>query len=235
MIEHIRERERQRVRSPGVRWKFKPALIIAAAVLAAIALALVFRNVWLGASAAEPVALGDVVSSESAQPMSTGSPLPRPSASESAGTASAIKVYVTGAVASPGVYALGSDSRVEDAVEAAGGLTEEADALKVNLASKLSDGQQIYVPQVGEDVPPGIAAGPGAASGSSSGGSGGVVNLNSASSDDLQELPGIGPALAERIVQWRDENGGFRSVEELDNVSGIGPALMGRLRDRVSV
>lgn len=152
-------------------------------------------------------------------------------------------VHVLGAVASPGVYELGPDARVVDAIAAAGGLADDADTAQINLARPAVDGEQIYVPKVGETPPeaPGVAAEPGTNDGANGGangsgaGSGGLVNLNTASAAALETLPRIGPAMAQRIIDYRDANGGFSAIEELKEVSGIGDATFEQLEPLVTV
>lgn len=134
-------------------------------------------------------------------------------------------VHVIGEVVRPGVIHLADGARVEDAVEAAGGATVEADLSAINLARLVVDGEQILVPAPGEAVPASVQAGE----------SSGPLDLNQADADALDGLPGIGPVLAERIVAWRVEHGRFSSVDELAEVSGIGPALLSDLRDLVRV
>ncbi len=119
-------------------------------------------------------------------------------------------VDVGGAVASPGVMELPAGARVRDAIAAAGGFLDGADRSSINLARPLVDGEQVYVPVAGEDRA-------------------GAVNVNAADAAALDELPGIGPVLAERIVADRTANGPFVSIEDLDRVSGIGPSLVARL------
>lgn len=177
------------------------------------------------------------------------------------GPAGIAVVYVVGAVAHPGVVRLPVGERVSDALDAAGGAGGDADLTRLNLARPVVDGERVYVPRVGEtEVPaelqPGGAmvgsgaageGGPvgaggavGGAAGSGVGGTGGVgedavVDLNAADTTALETLPGIGPALAQRILAWREEHGGFRSVEDLLEVSGIGDGRFAELRDRVRV
>jgi competence protein ComEA len=136
-------------------------------------------------------------------------------------------VYVTGAVRRPGVYQLRDGQRVVDAIERAGGVTAKADAVTVNLAALLIDGQQILIP---EAYAPGAGAAPTGAGPVASG----PVHLNSADVTALDALPGIGPATAQRIVDWRTEHGGFRTVDDLEQVPGIGPAKLDALRDLVA-
>jgi competence protein ComEA len=123
-------------------------------------------------------------------------------------------------------------ARVVDAIEAAGGATKDADLTPINLARILSDGEQVMVTA---DPPPATAQ-PTAPSGAASGvDTNGLVNLNTATADELDQLPGIGPALAERICQWRDQNGGFSAVDELQEVSGIGEQRFAELQPLVTV
>ena len=163
---------------------------------------------------------------------------PAAASSDAAPQSQEVFVHVVGAVAAPGVVALPGGSRVEEAVAKAGGASESADLSGVNLARAVVDGEQLRVPTVGEPPPPAGAAPavPGtSAGGLSNGAPGGAVNLNAASETELDALPGIGPALASRIVEWRVANGKFVSAEQLDEVSGIGPKLLERLLPLVSV
>lgn len=139
----------------------------------------------------------------------------------------AIYVHVVGQVRSPGLYVLGSGDRALDAVAAAGGFTGDADPRGLNLARPLLDGEQLVVPAVGE-VPEGQGAG-GAVSAD------GRVNLNTADAAALETLPRIGPALAQRILDWRQRNGRFAAVDDLLAVSGIGAATLEQLRDLVTI
>lgn len=143
-------------------------------------------------------------------------------------------VHVLGEVASPGLYILEPDARLVDALAAAGGTLDAADLKAINLARPLSDGEQIIVPEVGAQPP---AGGPGGTGGA--GGTGGTadikIDLNSADQSALETLPRIGPALAQRILDWREENGRFRSVDDLLAVPGIGDKLLAGLRDKVRV
>ena len=138
-----------------------------------------------------------------------------------------VYVHVLGRVSHPGLYVLEQGTRVADALAAAGGTLDDADLQAVNLARLLSDGEQIVVPQVGAAPAPGSVA-PGSDGD-------GVIDLNSADQTALETLPRIGPALAERIIQWRDDNGRFASVDDLLAVPGIGEKLLEGLRDKVRV
>lgn len=135
-----------------------------------------------------------------------------------------VTVHVVGAVNKPGVYELPGGSRITDAVKKAGGLSDNAQPALVNLAAKLVDGQQIIMPGTGGDSSAQQLPAPSQDA---------KVSINSADSEALQELPGIGPALAERIIEFRTKNGPFNTVEELDAVSGIGPAMLEKLTELV--
>jgi competence protein ComEA len=155
---------------------------------------------------------------------------PAPSATpEPSATPGPIEVYVTGAVGNPGVLVtIPYESRARDAIDMAGGLTEDADLERVNLAQILRDGDQVHVFSV-NDVIAGegevVLATPSDA---------GIVYINSASAEELDVLPGVGPALASRIIAYREENGPFASLEDLDNVSGIGPSTLEAIAPMVS-
>jgi competence protein ComEA len=159
--------------------------------------------------------------------------LPRASSSSSSAapvtTASQLVVQAAGAVAKPGVYTVPGSARVNDLIAAAGGLAPDADPDQVELAAPLTDGERVYVPRVGEAP----AQPPGSSSGTASGR--GPVDLNRASEADLEALPGIGPALAQAIIDHRSQHGPFRSVDDLADVRGIGPAKLEQLRPLVKV
>ena len=156
----------------------------------------------------------------------------RPGGSERRARAS-IYVHVAGAVAQPGLVRVGAGARAAEAVARAGGLTPRADVAGVNLAAKLEDGQQVIVPLRGA-VPGGAAA---AVAGGGEPGSPGVpkLSLATATLEQLDELDGIGPTLAERIVEYRTENGGFRSLAELREVEGIGEKRFASLSEAVQL
>jgi competence protein ComEA len=132
-------------------------------------------------------------------------------------------VHIVGEVVTPGIYQLPLGARLVDAVFAAGGLTEFADNSSVNLARELSDGEQVFVSSVNQQSE---------TLGTSSGG---LISINRASDKELEELPGIGPALSARIIAWREANGGFKSIEDLLKVSGIGENLLSGLKDSVTL
>ncbi len=142
-----------------------------------------------------------------------------------------VVVHAAGAVVVPGVYHLPSGARVADLVEAAGGPSSVADVDRVNLAAPLTDGMRVYLPAVGEAVP----SVTGDATGASPTQDAGPLDLNTATLEQLDTLPGVGPATAAAIVEERDRRGGFRSVDDLLDVRGIGEAKMAQLRSRVRV
>jgi competence protein ComEA len=137
----------------------------------------------------------------------------------------------------PGVYRLEAGARVQDAVRRAGGTRAGADVNGINLAAKVVDGQQVVVPARGRAVAGATAASPGAnAAGAGAAGAtpaGPPISLNNASAEQLDTLDGVGPATAEKIIAWRTQHGGFRSVADLGQVPGIGPKKLAALRDRV--
>ena len=141
--------------------------------------------------------------------------------------ARAIVVDVVGAVARPGLYHLATGSRVADAVARAGGLTRKAERTAVNLAAPVADGQQIVVATRGSPTAGSAATGAGAS------GTAGPVSLSSASAEELDALPGIGPVTAQKIIAYREQNGPFTSVEALDAIPGIGPARIADLKGLV--
>ncbi len=157
-------------------------------------------------------------------------PMPSPDVAQTEPPAGAmIYVHILGAVNRPGLYAFRDGDRAIDAIAAAGGYTQDADRRQLNLARFLSDGEQIYLPREGEvTAPPGGGA-------PASGTTAGKVNLNTADAAALETLPRVGPALAARILAWREANGRFTSVEDLLGVSGIGEKTFAGLKDLVTI
>lgn len=162
--------------------------------------------------------------------VSAGRPVPGSAAAPSSPPA-ALVVAVDGKVAHPGLVRLPEGSRVDDGIRAAGGVLPGTDLAGLNLARKLVDGEQVVVGQ--PPAPPGAAGSPGTGSGAAQ--SGGRVDLNAATAADLDALPGIGPVLAQHIVDWRTEHGRFGSVDQLREVSGIGESKYSQLKDKVRV
>lgn len=149
----------------------------------------------------------------------------------------AIVVDVAGAVASPGVVELKDGARVADALGAAGGLAEDADLTSVNRAARLTDGQRVYVPRVGEQVAPveGDGSAGAAGEGTQSTATGQAVNINTAGLAELDALPGVGPATAQAIIDDREANGPFTAPEDLMRVSGIGEKKFEKLKSSICV
>jgi competence protein ComEA len=161
-------------------------------------------------------------------------PPPTPAAirvEDGEGGGSTVMVHVAGAVRRPGVYRMRPQARVDDAVGRAGGATRRADLSQVNLAAKVEDGRQVLVPEKVR-----AAAGGGSGSATAAAPQPGVpLNLNTATLEQLDELDGIGPATAQNILDYREANGGFGSVEELGQVPGIGDVRLASLREQVRV
>ena len=157
--------------------------------------------------------------------------------SDKSSSAAEVYVDVDGAVVRPGVYRLKDGARVSQAIDAAGGLTAEADVTGLNRASKITDGQKIYVSAVGEQQAAAAVGGgeSGAAATSGVGSSSGLVNINSASAAELQTLSGIGPSVAQSIIDERTQNGAFTSVDDLMRVSGIGEKKLAKIKDCICV
>lgn len=235
----------------GERWSFDPLT----ALVLSVAIVLVSAWFMWSAGAAEPDGARTSTSSVAASPTAdTADTVAFGEAGEgvgergfklrpdhSPGTPSTpeetkqgqIVVHVAGAVHQPGVVTLPGDARAYQALEAAGGPRPEADTSAVNLAGRLHDGDYLYLPQEGEAPSPAHGA---AASASTQTGSAGAtqdavcVDINSASAEELDHLPGVGPALSQRIVEHRNANGPFARIEDLDAVSGIGIRMINRIR-----
>ncbi|MBN1092070.1 ComEA family DNA-binding protein [Blastococcus sp. TML/M2B] len=211
---------RHRAPGPAVRWNPGRPGARALWIAGLLTGLLVVAGTWLDRPRVEPV---PPVRAGSA---ATTAPVPAPEVGEVAGTAAPVVVAVVGLVGRPGLVTLPTGARVADAVEAAGGLLPGTDPAAVNLAALVSDGQQIAV-----GVPPAAGAPPASAGGAGAG----LVDLNTATVQDLDALPGIGPVLAQRIVEHRSSQGPFRSVDQLDDVPGIGPAIAAELVELVTV
>jgi len=144
-------------------------------------------------------------------------------------------VYVTGAVVRPGVYSLPQQSRLLDALQAAGGPTDNADMSQVNIAEMLEDGQKIEIPGTGEIATPVFILDDNGLLGTATPVTGALININTADAALLDTLPGIGPSTAQKIIEYRDQNGVFATVEDLLKVPGIGPSTLENLRPLITV
>ena len=159
---------------------------------------------------------------------------PAPLAALPTATPLPVLVYILGSVERPGVYELPWDSRIRDAVSLAGGLSPNADPAGINLAERVHDGQQLFVPALGQ-VPPALPTpvvaqlAPGAPSSSA------AININTADAATLATLPGIGPVIAQRVIDYRQQNGPFVRVEDITRVKGIGDVILAKVRDLVTV
>ena len=188
----------------------------------------------------------DFVVETEATPPSPAPPAPTPK--------SEITVHVIGAVKSPGVYYLSTDARVHEAIEKAGGGTDQADIHSLNLAAKIRDGEQIDVPEIRQipdvkqaapisstaqeyTIPtsPDLSVTPQPSTSRSTPSEGSHININTATSQELQILRGIGPAMAQRIIEYRQTSGGFSTVDDLTNVKGIGEKTLEKIRDSITV
>ncbi|WP_026405555.1 ComEA family DNA-binding protein [Actinomadura rifamycini] len=168
--------------------------------------------------------------------LAAGPAAPEPSAGPGPSTppTGTVVVHVLGKVRKPGVITLPADSRVAEAIKAAGGVRRGAETGPLNLARKVVDGEQIPVGVPAPTPPPGAPA-PGAPAPGAPSPGGAPVNLNTATVDQLDDLPGVGPVLAARIIEYRTRNGGFRSVDQLQDVNGIGASRFADLEPKVSV
>lgn len=190
--------------------------LYAYAALGVVVLALGVRYVALPRAGGEPegsrLALAPLAASPSAAPS----------------VAADVTVHVCGAVRSPGVVTLPAGARVQDAIELAGGATAKAELAAVNLAAKVVDGQQIVVPKRGEAPSAGVAAAAAPSAGA-------LININTASAAELEELDGVGPATAQAIIDYRTEQGPFGAIEDIMNVPGIGDAKFAAMKDSITV
>lgn len=185
---------------------------------------------------AEPVALDVATVEGTATPPPTGDadsttapPTPAPSPAT-------VTVHVVGAVHDPGLVRLPDGSRVADAIRAAGGLSDDAVPGRLNLAQQLHDGEQVFISNTSDRPSEVVTSGtPNGSTNGSANGSTHTVNLNSATQEELETLPGVGPATAQAIIAWRKEHGRFTKVEELQEVDGIGPKTFARLAALVTV
>ncbi|WP_410538578.1 helix-hairpin-helix domain-containing protein [Streptomyces sp. KL2] len=217
----------------------EPRTLAALALALAVALGFAVHHFWSGrpqtvqappvesASRSRPAPYPSFLPEPTSAPAPAAAPGPAPGAASAGGT---LLVDVAGEVRRPGVHRLPAGARVADALRAAGGVRPGTDLHGLNRARPLADGEQIVV---GE--PPAVAAVPGPPAAAAGGGPavGGPVSLNSATADQLDALPGIGPVMAQRIIDHRTERGGFSSVEELREVNGIGERRFAELKPLV--
>jgi competence protein ComEA len=204
-------------RSTVVIWVIAAALAVVAGV-----------RLFGGAnSATPPVSIDGPTAGASGSvrgPEGSGARASAPGSGGADAAGSELYVHVAGAVRRPGLIRLAADARVATALERAGGPTRRADLTLVNIAARVQDGQQIVVPMRGAATAAAPAAG-------AAGATGAKIHLSSATAEQLDGIDGIGPTLAERIVEYRDAHGGFRSVDELAEVEGIGEKRLATLRD----
>ncbi|OLT28988.1 hypothetical protein BJF79_10720 [Actinomadura sp. CNU-125] len=205
---------------PGVR-----ALVIVAVIAAVVAAGYLWASRPRPQAAPEPDASAATLA---AGPSGTDAPSGASGPGPPTQPSGTVVVHVLGKVQKPGVITLPAGSRVAEAIKAAGGVRRGAKTGPLNLARKVVDGEQIPVGVPAPTPPPGVS--PTAPSGG-----GTPVNLNTATVDQLDELPGVGPVLAARIIEYRTQNGGFRSVEQLQDVNGIGASRFADLKSRVRI
>lgn len=202
---------------PTPRWQ--PAEI-AAAVLALALVAYVPTVYSQRSQAAQAAAL------DARLPIARTAPLPGGAVVEGQTFASEVRVHVVGAVEEPGVISLSPASRIEDAIRLAGGALPEADLSQINLAERVSDGQQILVPRAGEVLPSTSPVRPANQN---------RIRLNGCTKEDLEVIPGIGPVLAEAIIEYRNAHGGFSSLDQLNEVPGIGARKIATIASYVTL
>ena len=152
---------------------------------------------------------------------------------EAAAEDTQIYVDIGGEVKTPGVYAVTEGTRLFEVIEKAGGLTEHASTAQINQAEVVADGQKVVIPTIGEEELWGTSPAETAAPAGKD--SQGRININTADSDTLQEIPGVGPATAEKIIAYREENGRFSQIEEIQNVNGIGNKTFEKMKDKITV
>jgi competence protein ComEA len=212
--------------------------IIAYVAVAVVVVAVGVRYVVLPRDAGPSEAQAVVLAPVAASPSEAG-----PASSPAASPAPDVMVYVCGAVRTPGVVRLPAGARVTDALELAGGPTAKAELAAVNLAAPVADGQQILVPEKGA---PAVASAPATSGSTSSGGAlgassvtgsatGALININTASLEELDTLDGVGPSTAQKIIDYRTENGGFKTIDEIKEVPGIGDAKFAAMKDSITV
>ncbi|MGD9793679.1 MAG: helix-hairpin-helix domain-containing protein [Acidimicrobiia bacterium] len=218
----------------GLVARLEPRRLISAAITVIVVAA---AGWWLVRPPSTPIDATLAVATTSATRAGRGAPTSPPGSGPDAGGSAGVDdgetivVHAAGAVVLPGVYKMPSGARVSDLITAAGGPTIDGDPNALNLAGELRDGDRIEVPRIGQ-APIGVGA---SASGASGGQSPRIVNLNRGSAEELDALPGVGPATAAAIVSYREQHGPFGSVDGLLDVPGIGPAKLEAIREFVDV
>jgi competence protein ComEA len=208
-------------------------------VVAAVAAVAAAVGVWAGRPVAEPVPALPVVAASAPGASSHGAPTgPVPAVAPAPG--GPVVVNVAGKVRRPGLVTVRDGARIGEALDAAGGALPAVDLTPLNLAARVVDGQQILVGVAAPPAAVAAAPGPGGGSGASGGGGGapapgGKLDLNAATLEQLDGLPGVGPVTAKKILDWRTQNGRFTAVEQLREIPGIGDARFGTLRELVRV
>ncbi len=217
-------------------WDLTRMLLVATALVAVGGMAWTVLAAGSGSGSQAPLAVQGAASSTS---LVLGPYEPNPTSATTTSVApSTVTVDVEGAVHAPGIVHVGASGRVADAIAAAGGATSDADVVRINRAAPIVDGQRIYVPRVGEDQPPSVIGpdvGAPDAPGAATPAPDALVDLNTATAEELDALPGVGPATAQAIIDHRSTNGPFVSVDDLLDVRGIGEAKLADLRDKVTV
>jgi len=204
----------------------KKVLLVIATVLALSAAAFIFKDAFTDSSKSV-----DISQELSGEAISSGKASGQYSFDEDKPSSRKIKVYIVGAVRYPGVIEVEEGSRLIDVLELAGGALENADLERVNLALKVQDEGMYKIPRIGEELsePSFTVLGATSYQGQQK------VNINTADEATLDTLPGIGPSKAKRIIEYREQNGPFKSIEELKNVSGIGEKTFEQLKDLITV
>lgn len=211
-----------------IRWRFRVSvgavIVIALITLALVVTVTVIYNSVHAAAPQTVIARGSESSHRSPTPTELAKPV-------TGRTETMLIVHIVGAVVSPGIYWVHQGARVMDVTSAAGGLAVDAQPCAVNLAREVVDGEQIVIPHLDEAT----CSAQGETGVGFSSGTAVLVNINNGNLEQLDTLPGIGPALAGRIITWRTDNGPFQSVEQLSEVPGIGDSLLSKLADLVSL
>ncbi|MHB8840913.1 MAG: helix-hairpin-helix domain-containing protein [Candidatus Aquicultor sp.] len=227
-IEHILFSAREKLAERGVTLDRRQALAVALLLIVTIGGSLILYR----ASQPKPVVIAKAGENARSNARATGKDETSSSKQSKDKEVQVLFVHVAGAVARPGVYQVKEGSRVIDALGAAGGALNPSDSNALNLAAKVCDGQKIYVPKKGEAPPPQVEEASGMGSGAPLA-SGAKVNLNTASMEQLDALPGVGPSTAKRIIDYRNTSGPFKRVDNLKDVDGIGAKKFDQLKDLV--